>query len=790
MVRLLNNAVRKAGHRHGSSTQISGYALLAGLAAVSLNAGVAAAQEAPRTAVSSKGDTVMLEEIVVSARRRDEKLTDVPISVTAFSSDFLEKQNIQSFTDYATKIPNLTFQYGQGSDVSSVGFSGGRQTTIRGVVGAETTAYYLNDTPIPSTVSPQALGLDRIEVLKGPQGTLFGASSMGGNIRFITKKPALDNNETTAEIQASGTDGGGVDIGVSALTNAVLSPDKVALNIAINAQRDSGYLKRTFPDATGKRVSKDGQGRNDDLSGMVTLRAAVTEALEATVTGMGEISNLHGFPAAYVPLPGFKPVSYTLNRDRDVQEYSKNRWGLGSLALTYSGDGYSVISSTSYFNRKVRELEDGTEGTNQYFANNLGIPLPGNPALYVVSINKEERFTQESRVSFDDGTLLPALSGVAGVFYQRKNKTFNQPAIKIPELITAGFAQDYQNEVTIPSHEDNLAAFGEIYYDLLPKLTATLGLRQYWIWQRVEENLSTGMVNPPGGAFVPELKNFQSGLIPKAVLSYKFTDEGTLYASASKGFRVGGAQAPLPTFCAGDLAAIGVSDAQSQRYNPDSVWSYELGAKGRVADGRINVSAAAFQIDWTDVQQAVPLPGCSLSFTTNAGKARIRGGELEVSGRPFPGIPLTIQVGLGYTDAVLQDPGLTPREPNSRLAQVPRWTGTISGYYETPVTALIDLFIAADYSYTGSVPVPDLNGGGFLSRPAFNMVNGSIGVRFDNSTLSLYGKNLLNKRLNFGNLYPSAFTRQEILSNGSSRYLPVAAVSRPLQIGVQYRVNF
>lgn len=128
-------------------------------------------------------------EIVVTARRKDEMLTSVPASITAYSSDFLEKQNIQTFADYATKIPNVTFQYGQGSDFSATGFSGGRITTIRGVAGANTTAYYLNDTPIPASVSPQTLGLDRIEVLKGPQGTLFGASSMGGTMRFITRKP-------------------------------------------------------------------------------------------------------------------------------------------------------------------------------------------------------------------------------------------------------------------------------------------------------------------------------------------------------------------------------------------------------------------------------------------------------------------------------------------------------------------------------------------------------------------------------------------------------------------------
>ncbi|ASG22319.1 TonB-dependent receptor [Nitrospirillum viridazoti] len=765
-------------------------ALLAGYALTVLQAGTAAAQQNNSASTSAGDEQPPLQEIVISARRKDERLTDVPVSVTAMSSDFLEKQNIQSFADYATKIPNLTFQYGQGSDGTSVGFSGGRQTTIRGVTGTNTTAYYLNDTPIPETVSPQTLGLERIEVLKGPQGTLFGASSMGGNVRFITKKPSLTNSESSVQVQAGGTDGGSMDVGGNALTNVVITPGKVAMNFAAGAQRDSGYIKRVFPDAGGNPVTRDGQGRQDDFSGMTTLRVQLTEDLEASLTAMGEVSELHGFPAAYVPLPDFKPVSYTVHRDRDVQEYSKDHWGLGSLVLTYNGNGYSVVSSTSYFDRKVRELEDDTEGTNQYFQSGLGINLPNDPALYVIDIVQDKRVTQESRISFDEGTLLPHLSGVAGVFYQEKDVTFRQPPVQVPDFITAGLPQDYQNSDTIPTQEENIAAFGELYYEVVPKLTVTLGLRQYWITQHGDAHVATGVVNPPDGAYAPELNNYQSGLVPKGVVSYKIDDDAMVYASAAKGFRVGGAQAPLPAFCAADLAAIGVSAEKAQRYQPDSLWSYEVGAKDRLADGRLNISVAGFQIDWSQVQQQVQLPQCSYSFLTNAGRAQIRGGELELSGRPFADIPLTLQLGLGYTDAVLQDPGLIPQAPDTRLTQVPRWTGTVSGYYETPINASTDLFVAADYSYTGSVLVPNIGADGFLRRQPFNIVNGNIGVRFGGSTLSVYGKNLLNEHLNYGNLYPSGFVRQQFLPNGTSQSLPMAAVSRPRQIGIQYKVDF
>ena len=183
------------------------------------------------------------------------------------------------------------------------------------------------------------------------------------------------------------------------------------------------------------------------------------------------------------------------------------------------------------------------------------------------------------------------------------------------------------------------------------------------------------------------------------------------------------------------------------------------------------------------------LPTCTLSFIANAGKARIRGGELELGGRPFADLPLSLQIGLGYTDGVLRDPGVLAQEPNTRLSQVPEWTGTISASYERPITARLSLFAAVDYSYTGSVDVS--NGQrGFYERQPFNMANGNIGISFGHSQLLLYGKNLLDKRLNFGDQPSAGFERQQVLADGSFLRLPRAVVSRPRQLGLQYQVNF
>jgi outer membrane receptor protein involved in Fe transport len=770
--------------KRGSALSASLSALLLAGSSLAFAPTAAHAQDALQKRPDPVADDT--QEIIVSARRKDEKLTDVPASITAFSADYLKTQNIQDFSDYANRVPNLSFQYGQDGTFQ---WAGDRETTIRGVAGNGTTAYYINDTPVPSSVSPLTLDLDRIEVLKGPQGTLFGASSMGGNLRFITHKPSFDETSGAAQLQAGGTKAGGFDGQGNAQASIVLAPGRVALDIAGGYTRDSGFTTRQFRDASGTLISKGGQGRDDTFMGSATLRAKLTDNLEASLNAIGQATKLHGFPSAYLPLPGYKPISYTMDRDADIQEFSKDRWGLGSFVLNYGGDHLSIVSSTSYFARSVYELEDDTEGSNQYLVGVYGTDF-GHPAIYQQVNDKENRFTHEDRISFDEGALLPHLSGIAGVFYQHTYSHNWVPEIHIRALADGGLSPDFFGSTSSPTHSDEKAIFGELYYELVPKLTVTLGLRQYWTKQRTDASTDRGLLfGPTASSFNPERKDKESGLVPKAVLSYKIGDQGNIYASVSKGFRPGGSSVALPDFCSADLANLGLTRSDVAQYKSDSLWNYEIGAKSRLADGRLSASVAAFQINWSHIQQTTFLPTCLLAVTTNAGKARIRGGEMELAGRPLAGVPLSIEVGLGYTDGVLQEPGVLPEPANSPLPQVPKWTGTISANYDTPLTDKLRLFVAADYSYSGSIKVAD-GMGGFYTRHAIDMVNGNIGLSFGRSQVMVFAKNLLDKRLTYGDQPAASFERQDFLPDGTPQRLPRGVVSRPRQIGIQYQYNF
>src|SRR5579864_3612458 len=195
-----------------------------------------------------------METVIVSARKREESIAEVPTSITAFTAETLKDYNVQSFADYATKTANLSFTYGQGP----TGFADARTIAIRGVTGqnlfgtAGATGFYIDDTPVPGSVDPRVVDLASIEVLKGPQGTLYGESSLGGNVRLITRAPDTGSSGWGYMYQAGATSGGGSpDGGGNLIGNIVLVPGTAALRFVAFANWDAGYLNRSFPTQSG-----------------------------------------------------------------------------------------------------------------------------------------------------------------------------------------------------------------------------------------------------------------------------------------------------------------------------------------------------------------------------------------------------------------------------------------------------------------------------------------------------------------------------------------------------------
>ena len=439
-------------------------------------------------------------------------------------------------------------------------------------------------------------------------------------------------------------------------------PDKLAFRAVLFFNHDAGYLTRTFPDPASPgvadpnlsvpRTSVGNQGAVSTYGGSVAALLKVTDNFDATLRVMFQNTADHGFPATFAPLPGFTP-DYTLNRAFDVQPHASDVWALPSLDLKYTGQGWSFVSSSSFFYRHTRDVEDSTYGTQQVLTNYYLVSgLPNQPFLWDGE-HFHNQITEEMRVSFDPWH---NLSGTLGAFYSQTRTKFYIPPTYANGLTTATVPSNTvvgpwpNDEIwtqSNPAIQKDKSLFGELYYKFFDQYTLTVGARKYWLSQTTDFT-ADGFMNFGATPSDPQ-HNSQTGTDPKVGISYQATDETMVYASASKGFRAGGAQAYAP-FC--QLPGLPVSDITQLK--SDTLWSYEVGTKIQLPNPGLLVSAAAFHIDWKNLQQQVALP-CGYYFDLNGGEATISGGEIEIAGHLSR--ELQVRFGAGYEKTDITDPG-------------------------------------------------------------------------------------------------------------------------------------
>jgi len=767
--------------------------ILVAAGSLGLHLGDARAQDASSASASAES----LQDIIVTARRRDESLAKVPVSITVFTPEDLQTYNIQSFDDYATKTPNLSFTYGGGP----TGIADARTISIRGITGQNlggtggATGFYLDDTPVPSSIDPRVLDIKSIEVLKGPQGTLFGEGSLGGNVRLITNQPDLMTNAIGYMGQGGATSGGGsADAGGDVIGNLVLVPNTLAVHVVMFVNHDAGYLTRTYPTDPSSpgvsdpflvvpRTSVGDQGAVTSFGGSISALLKATENFDATLRLITQSSSDHGFPATFAPLPSFTP-DYTINRAFNVQAHADDQWSLPSLSLKYHMPGWEFESSSSYFYRHTQDVEDSTYGTQQINQSFYGVCcLPPQPYLW-----KGEHYVnqvvEELRASFDP---VHNLSGTFGAFYSTARSLFSIPPIDAAGLVAATanntVVGPWPNDVLWFQngwfYQEDKSIFGELYYKFFEKFNLTLGARQYWLSQHSNgdaggfQDFSVLNVSPPGS-------NSESGLNPKVGLSYQATDATMVYASASKGFRAGSDTGPAPLYC----TAPGLTAEDIEHVKADTVWSYELGMKVQVPNPNILISAAAFHIDWQNPQQQVALP-CGSYFQVNGQEATINGGEFDLTGHLTRS--LSLRMGAGYEKTDVTRPGAliyAGVEPGSRIAGTPAFNASAGAAYTRDLTDSIQGFVSADYSYTGNSISFLVGGNGEQAmRPGFGLTNLRFGVDVGKSEFSLNIHNLTNEKPNLGDIGYVGYA--QYTSTGS--IIPQVATLQPLTVMLQYR---
>jgi iron complex outermembrane recepter protein len=771
-----------------------------------------AAQEQASATESTEEMTV----VTVSARKREESLAEVPTSITAFTAETLKDFNVQSFADYATKTPNLSFTYGQGP----TGFADARTISIRGITGqnlfgtAGATGFYIDDTPVPGSVDPRVVDLASIEILKGPQGTLFGESSLGGNVRLITRQPDLNSSGAGYSVDAGVTSGGGsADGGGNLIANLVVVPGTVAVRVVAFANHDAGWLTRTYPTDPASpgaadpflavpRSSSGDQGANSSGGGSVALLVHATDNLDVRLRVMVQDTKDHGFPTAFAPLRDFNGSSYDYtvssyitNRAFDVQPYATDSWTLPTLDVKYSGTGWSAVWANSFFYRHTQDVEDSSYGTRQVLTNAPCPPnfycLSGLPAQQFLWVGDRfhDQGTSEARISFDP---VHNLSGTFGLYWSNTHTRFTIPDTDATGLDTATVGPGGPPAESLctpacppgliwtqtnPGTEEDKSIFGELYYKFLDKWTLTLGGRQYWLNQTTDYT-ADGLLNfgltPPQ----PE-SNSQSGFNPKVALQLQATDTAMVYASATKGFRAGGAQANFPG-CTSQLPASTITHVES-----DTLWTYEVGTKVQLPN--MLISAAAYNIEWSNLQQQVAL-ACGFYLQVNGDKARINGGEIEANGRVVGG--LTYRFGIGYEDTDITNPGnleLVGVLPGARISGVPQFTAFVGGVYTHALNADMQGFVSADYSYTGNSTSLLVGGAGSVAtRPGYGLVNLRFGIDRASNELSLNFKNLFNAQPNLGDIGYIGYVQL----NQAGGIIPQVATLQPFTTTLQFTHSF
>ncbi|HBY43056.1 MULTISPECIES: TonB-dependent receptor [unclassified Brevundimonas] len=692
---------------------------------LALAASPAAAQSASAAAAADPATTV--DDIVVTAQKRSQNLQDVANSVAALSAAEILETGKNSLADMVASVPSLSM-VSQGPGLSTIALRGVSTGGVRNdePQNKETVGVYIDETPISVNGFNPDLGLydlSRVEVLRGPQGTLYGSGAMGGAIRIITNKPNLTDFSASMEGSASHTRHGEANYSAKGMVNLPLVTDAVALRAVAYHTYQGGYIDNT---ATGE----DNQNDATTTGARLQLGAQLSPELRANLTYM------------YHDLETGSRASQSAPFERNIRAFDglTDRINIFNAALDYDLGWASINSSTSFLKKK------NTNRTSLEFLTEAALGLDSPAPL--VDTTEIEDFSQELRIaSSGEGRL----NYIAGVFYQDRKRDYTQDGV-VPGLDAhvgapssdfgaPGVDQAFYGFQNI--RQEQKAVFGEISYKITPRLTATAGLR-YFDFSEEYETFSSGLLNGGVSRYAGEFS--EDGVTPKFNLSFDATRDNMIYVQASKGFRLGGVNTTVPAdLCRADLDKLGLKETPGS-FGSDSVWNYEVGSKNQFMDRRLTVNASVYYIDWTDIQTTMSLPSCSFSFRTNAGKARSIGTEIET--RFAVNDALDVYGTVGLTDSTLtEDVPFTTWSDGDRVPGVAREQISAGARQAFTVFEARDAYARIDYSYTGKMNTRfDTDNAANREYGDYHLVNLTAGVRLPGRPIeaSVFVRNLFD----------------------------------------------
>lgn len=739
---MLNRIIRKKAVRTG----VSGWALF-----FALNLAPAAlAQTVPAQDSGAQPEGVgQSDEIVVTAQKREELLSDTPTSVSVLSPEQLSNLSATKFQDFANTVPGLSFQ---------TGGPGYTQISLRGVsVGqdvAPTVAVYVDDVPYGSSTTFGRGGqisldaglfdLDHIEVLRGPQGTLYGASTVGGLIKYVTKAP--DTSEFDGKIQAgiSTTRHGSINFELAGVINVPLAADKAALRLSAFQSHDGGYIDNV-------QLGREDINRSDIYGTRADLLLTPTDRFSVRIGGYFQNTKSDGLPTVDYTRAG-QPSGGALEQRRLIPERFDQRYRLASLTLGYDIDWAQLTSISSYQTIKSTLLVDGTV---LYLPS---LPVGVNAATVGFSdISSTKKFTQELRFASSGGK---AIDWFIGGFYT--HETSDLDAAYVLHDANGAFIPNTVYSFSGPSKYEEYAVFGSVTVHLTDELDITGGTRYAHNQQRFQQI--------GGGAFglsAPETRASEGVFTYLANIRYKPSEQFTAYARFATGYRPGGPNLLVQDPVTGDPLGL-------PTFEPDTLDSYEAGVKWSTADRRFSGELAGYYVNWDNIQTNLTVRGFGTKVNAPT-SARIKGGELTLRARPID--ELSFVGTFGYQDGTIKDavPSIAA-SAGERLPSVPEFTAFVGVDYEDYKSPLRPSFGGSLRFISDSQTIFGPNG---YHLPDYTLVELHAGIAPGPVKLNLFVKNLLDAR-------PQVTPRFRYFTAAN----PQVTILQPRTIGVSASLDF
>ncbi len=760
---------------------------------IALGVGAGALVSAPRAeAAAADSADQGLGEIVVTAEKRASTVQSTPMSIAAVSGDDLQARGVPSLAALAQGTPGVSLK-SEGPSQTEIEMRG--MTSSGG--NSATVGFYLDDVPLAGPASaqnghvvidPDLYDLNRIEILRGPQGTLFGSGSMGGTIRLISNQPDLTEFQASARSVLSGTDGGGFNHNDNGMVNLPLIDNVLALRLVGTENFQSGFIDRIVlsdaPLAVGNPVgiqrgsvqdaTVQAQYPNSNAYQTYTVRASLlwqpVEALTVTPVYFHTTSTQDGI-SAYDSVPGtlahYQPF--------DIAEPLTDSLTAYSLNINYSFSGFDVTSATARWNRYSTQVEEASEAFNNpleaiTYASNYGLPNPGyygqtgSGPEHGIEFDPSHQFSEELRLT---STGEGALTYVAGLYYSdfyslwQFNGTTPNYASFMDLGTLAPATTPHWFDAYSPTTNKQFAAFGDVTYALTDALKVDVGARVNHYDYRFSSCISGwgsgyGAAQPSCSGLIPLSS---TSFNPKFNLSYKFSPDLMVYGTIASGFRPGGGNAVYPTTGAAWGSAFQQAGFTGSKwptsYEPDRVWSYEIGEKGRFFDRRFTVNASLYYEDWHNIQlEAFPN---DWALNINGNYAHIYGADLDT--RTELGGGFQFEFAIGYLYEYLDGGPHWIIQPVHRLPEVAPVSGTAALNYALPLTSTYTLTARLEDSYTGPrysifFSDPYEFSGIYKQLPGYSLVNFRLGIKSGEKwSATGFVNNLTNKHAQLESMF-------------------------------------